>query len=68
MSHPHPERRHDDQRIAALQRDVDEMKGTVKDVHDILTSFRTLAAIAKWVTALAGAFTALVASYHVVKH
>ena len=66
--HSPNERRHDDQRITALQRDVDEMKVTVREVHDILTSFRTLAAIAKWVTAIAGAFTALVASYHVVKH
>ena len=67
MSHQ-PERRHDDPRISALQRDVEEMKITVQEVHDILASFRTLAAIAKWVTAIAGAFTAVIAGYHAVKH
>ena len=62
------DRRHEDTRIAMLQRDVEEMKETVKQMHDMLTSFRTLAALAKWVTTIAGSIAAMAGGYHILRH
>ena len=75
MSRDHLDRRHNDLRIDALQQDmtllhasVSEMKETVKEMHDILASFRVLAAVAKWITAIAGAVAAVYAGYHSIRH
>jgi len=44
-----------------------EMKSTVDQVKDILTSFRVLATGAKWVAAIGSAFGAIVVAWRQIK-
>lgn len=61
-------RRAADARVAQLVTDVDELKKQMAvntevtlQVRDILASFRGVAAVAKWVTAIAGMIAAILA-------
>lgn len=66
---PVPERRADDPRVVRLVADVADLKqemarntAVTEQVRDILATFKTLGAIAKWVTAIAGAIAAIFAA------
>lgn len=77
---PH-DRRHDDPRIAQLAEDlatntsltaqnaqlIAQMKGTVDEVRDILTSFRVLGKFAKWSSGIGAAILGLVAAWKGLK-
>ena len=62
------ERRAEDPRLGVLVTDVSDLKAQMarnteitEQVRDILTSFRVIGAVAKWITALIAGFLAL---YH----
>jgi hypothetical protein len=66
-----PQRRVDDPRINKLVADMASVQACLASnteittqVRDILTSFRTIAAAAKWVAALAAAFSAVGLAVH----
>jgi len=60
------ERRAEDPRINKLVEDVSELKAglaennkTTEQVRDILTSFRVLATVAKWIAAIGAGYAAV---------
>lgn len=62
------QRRADDTRVTRLVIDVDDLKKQMAvntevtmQVRDILASFRVVASVAKWITAIAGMVAALLA-------
>lgn len=68
------ERRREDQRIGKLVCDVCDLKEQMAEnteitgqVRDMLASFRVIAVVAKWVTAIAAAVAAVVAAWHSFK-
>jgi len=62
------QRRSDDKRVDRLVLDVDDLKKQMSvntevtmQVRDILSSFKVVAGVAKWITAIAGMLAALLA-------
>jgi hypothetical protein len=53
--------------IAENTKLTSEMKGTVDEVKDILTSFRVLAKVAKWISSMAAAGAAIWAAWRQVR-
>lgn len=68
------EKRRDDERITKLVSDVCDLKKQMVEnteitgqVRDMLASFRVMAVVAKWVTAIAAAVASVVAAWHSFK-
>ena len=54
-------------KVATLETSMAENTAMTKEVRDILATFRTLATVAKWFTAIAGAVAAGFAMFRSIK-
>lgn len=68
------ERRRDDARISklvvdvkVLERKIDENSELTKEIRDLVTSFRVVASVAKWITTILLALAAMWHGWHFMK-